>query len=62
MEITLTELALFVWAAIATGFAYKYKEEKDHLGFLFNKVLQDEGLRNDMIAKFNKWKEARDGR
>ena len=62
MEITLTELILFVWAGIATGFAYKFTEEKDHLGFLFNKVLQDEELRNDMIVKFNKWKEARDGR
>ncbi len=61
MEITLTELALFVWAAIATGFAYKYKEEKEHTGFILTKVLDNEELRNDMVGKYTKWKEARDG-
>jgi hypothetical protein len=62
MEITLTELALFVWAAIATGFAYKFKEEKEQAGFILTKVLQDEDIRNDMVGKYTKWKEARDGR
>lgn len=62
MEITITELVLFTWAIVATGFAYQYKDKSDSLSFLFNKVLDDDDLRNDMVAKFKQWKEARNGR
>ena len=62
MEITITELMLFAWAIIATGYALKLKEEKNHLGFLMNKFLEDDDLRNDMVGKFKQFKESRNGR
>lgn len=62
MEITITELILFTWAIVATGFAYQYKEKHESLGFILNKILEDDETRNDMVSKFKQWKEARDGR
>lgn len=62
MEITITELVLFTWAIVATGFAYQYREQHQSLGFILNKVLEDENVRNDMVDKFKKFKESRDGR
>jgi hypothetical protein len=62
MEITITELVLFTWAIVATGFAYQYKERFDSLSFIFNKMLADDDARNEMVTKFKQWKEARNGR
>lgn len=62
MEITITELVLFTWAIVATGFAYQYREQHQSLGFILNKVLDDEDVRNDMVAKFKQFKESRNGR
>lgn len=62
MEITITELVLFTWAIIATGFAYQYREQHQSLGFILNKILEDEEMRNDMIGRYKQWKEERNGR
>lgn len=62
MEITITELVLFTWAIIATGFAFKYREEKGTINLLFNEILSNPDARDRMVTSYNKWKEARDGR
>lgn len=62
MEITITELVLFTWAIIATGFAFKFREEKGHISLLFNEMLANPEARDRMLTSYNKWKEARDGR
>ena len=62
MEITLTEIVLFTWAAIATGFAIQYREQHRGMSFLLNKFLEDEALRDDMVGKYKQWKGSRNGR
>lgn len=62
MEITITELVLFAWAIVATGFAYKYREEKDTVNLLFTEILSNPDARDRMVTSYNKWKEARNGR
>lgn len=57
MEITTTELMLFAWAIIATGFALKFHEEGSKTTFLLKLFIEDEKARNQMLDAFNDFKQ-----
>ena len=45
IELSIAEIALFVWAAIATGYALRYKHEAYMAEIVLRKVIEDERQR-----------------
>lgn len=56
MEITYTEIALFTWAALATGFALKYRDDELKTRFFLKTLIENEDARNKMVQAFNDFK------
>lgn len=56
MEITITEIVLFVWAAIATGAAFKYREDEFKSRFFLKLLIEDEKARNQMVRTYEEFK------
>jgi hypothetical protein len=56
MEITITEIVLFVWAAIATGAAFKYREDELKSRFFLKLLIEDEKARNQMVRTYEEFK------
>lgn len=56
MEITITEMALFVWAAIATGAAFKYREDELKARLFLKLLIEDEKARNQMVHTYEEFK------
>lgn len=56
MEITYTEIALFTWAALATGFALKYREDELKTRFFLKLLIEDEKARNQMVHTYEEFK------
>lgn len=56
MEITTTELMLFAWAIIATGFAFKYREDESKARFFLKLLIEDEKARNQMVNTYEEFK------
>lgn len=52
IELSVTDVLLFGWAAIATVFAFKYKEEAHMSKFVIHKILSDKKLRDEMTAGY----------
>jgi hypothetical protein len=56
MEITITEILLFVWAALATGFAFKYREDESKARFFLKLLIEDEKARAQMVNTYEEFK------
>ena len=57
MEVTMTELWLFVWGVAATAYALKRDgDAKNHVQML-HLILENKEARADILAKFDKFKE-----
>ena len=56
IEISLTEMFLFSWAIIATGYALKYKSDKDGTMQILRRVIEDKEARDDIVGKYEEWK------
>ena len=41
IEVTFTELALFVWALLATAYALRYRHERSMLGRILQQITED---------------------
>jgi len=54
IEVSITDVLLFVWSAIATGYAFKYKEEAHMSKYVIHKILSDKKLREEMTAGYEK--------
>ena len=54
IELSVTDVLLFAWAAIATGYAFKYKEESHMSKYIIHKILSDKKLREEMTAGYEK--------
>lgn len=54
IELSVTDVLLFAWAAIATVFAFKYKEEAHMSKYVIHKILSDKKLREEMTAGYEK--------
>ncbi len=52
IEISVTDALLFVWAAIATTYAFKFKEDAHMHKYVIHKILNDEKLRNEMVKGY----------
>jgi hypothetical protein len=55
IELSIGEIALFVWAAIATGYALKYKHETKMAEFVLRKVIEDKKVRDDLVARWEEF-------
>jgi hypothetical protein len=56
MEITITEIVLFTWAALATGFALKYRDEENRTRFFLKLLIEDETARAKMVSSYEEFK------
>lgn len=56
MEISITEIVLFAWAALATGFALKYRDEENKTRFFLKLLIEDEAARAKMVDAYEDFK------
>jgi hypothetical protein len=58
IELSIAEIALFVWAAVATAYAFKYKHEAYMTEVVLRKVIEDEKIRNELVAAYKKFEQS----
>lgn len=56
MEITLTEMVLFAWAIIATGFWLEARQETRVLKHILRIFIENQDVRDNMVDAFEKFK------
>lgn len=56
IEVSITEIALFAWAIIATGYALKYKSEARGTDVFIKVLLENKEVRDDVVAKFEQFR------
>ena len=54
IEFSLTEIALFCWAVIATGYAFKCKQHAHMSEFVLRKVIEDKRIRDELVGQYEK--------
>jgi len=52
IELSVTDVLLFAWAAIATTYAFKYREEAHMHKYVIHKILNDKKLRDEMVSGY----------
>ena len=61
IEFSITEIALFIWGTVATGYALRYKSERRMTILLLQRTLEDPAryshMRDSWLAEFSKRKE-----
>ena len=58
IEFSIAEIALFCWAVVATGYAFKYKHEAHMAEFVLRKVIEDKKVRDHLVTEFEKFRES----
>ena len=56
IEVAITEIVLFAWAIIATGYALKYKSEARGADVFIKVLLENKEVRDDVVAKFEQFR------
>ena len=56
VEFSLTEIALFCWAVIATGYALRYKQEARASDLFVRVMLERKDVRDKLVAEFEEFK------
>ena len=51
IEISITEVFLFCWAALATAFALKYKQQERMSKLFVRALIEDEELRDKIVSE-----------
>lgn len=59
IEMSFEELALLCWAVLATGYALKFKAERDMTARSFMHLVRDEKAREEIVSQWEKFKKAR---
>ena len=59
IELSIAEIALFVWAAVATGYALKFKHEAHMAEFVLRKMIEDKKVRDELVEQWEKFQESR---
>lgn len=54
IEFSLTEIVLFCWAVIATGYAFKCKQHAHMSDFVLRKVIEDKRIRDELVGQYEK--------
>ena len=52
IEVSMTEVLLFAWAIIATGYAFKFKQDSQNGKRFVQALLEDDDLREKVIAGY----------
>ena len=52
IEVSITEMVLFVWASIATGLYFKTKQEEHMVRNLFMHLIENKEAREEMVKQF----------
>jgi len=58
IEVSITEIALFAWAVLATGYACKFKQDSQMGRRFVQALLEDEELRNRVITEYKEVQDA----
>ena len=57
IEFSITEIALFIWAILATAQAFKYREEARKSAFVLKLMLTEDEIRNNLVKDYKYFKE-----
>ena len=52
IEVSVTEIALFCWAVLATAYALKYKQQEQGAKMFIRALMEDDKMRNALVADF----------
>ena len=55
IEFSLTEIALFCWAVLATAYALKYKQEARASDLFVRVILERKDVRDKLVAEFEEF-------
>jgi hypothetical protein len=55
-ELSFSDAFLLGWGLVATMYAFKFKDEKEKAEFAMNRILDDDNLREKVVADFKEWK------
>lgn len=58
IEFSISEIALFIWAILATAQAFKYRDELHKTSFVLKLMLTEDEIRDDMVKDYKHFKEA----
>jgi hypothetical protein len=56
IEFSLTEIALFCWAVLATGYALKYKSEAEGANFFARMLIERKDVRDQVVAEYDEFR------
>jgi len=54
VEFSLTEIALFCWAVIATGYALRYRQELRGANFFTRMLIERKEVRDQVVEAYEK--------
>lgn len=60
IEVSLTEIALFIWAVAATGAWLHSRDELRGTKMFVRAILEDEDIRNKVLAEHKKFMQGRE--
>jgi hypothetical protein len=60
IEFSITEIALFCWAALATGYALRYRQEQRAADTFIKAILSNKDFREHIVADFEEFKASLD--
>ena len=52
IEVSVTEIALFCWAVLATAYALKYRQQEQGAKMFIRALMEDDKMRNALVADF----------
>jgi hypothetical protein len=55
IEFSFTEIALFCWAVIATGYALRYRQEQRAADLFVRVILERKDVRDKLVAEFEEF-------
>ena len=58
IEISITEIALFIWAILATAQALRYRDESRKSAFVLKLMLTQDDVRDDLVEDFKQFQKA----
>jgi hypothetical protein len=54
VEFSLTEIALFCWAVLATGYALRYRQEANGAKFFARILIERKEVRDQVVGEYEK--------
>ena len=56
IEFSLTEIALFCWAVLATGYALRYRQEAKGANFFARVLIERKDVRDQVVAEYDEFR------